>query len=87
MLEQSWHGSALFLWMARAPYKRISDMATIVNWSRDEMYKIISLWSDDVIQEQLEGCRRNSQAYKKIAESLREAGFNRTFEQCSVGKR
>ena len=57
-------------------------MATIVNWSREEVYKLISLWSDDVIQEQLEGCRRNSQVYKKIADSLREAGFNRTFEQC-----
>ena len=57
-------------------------MATIVNWSREEVYKLISLWSDDVIQEQLEGCHRNSQVYKKIADSLHEAGFNRTFEQC-----
>ena len=57
-------------------------MVTIVNWSHDKVYKLISLWSDDVIQEQLEGCRRNSQVYKKTAESLREAGFNRTFEQC-----
>ena len=55
-------------------------MATIVNWSRDEVYKLISLWSEDVIQEQLKGCRRNSQVYKKIADSLREAGFSRTFE-------
>ena len=59
-----------------------SYMATIVNWSRQEVYKLIRLWSDDVIQEQLEGCCRNSQVYKKIVDSLCEAGFNQNFEQC-----
>ena len=54
----------------------------MVNWSREEVFKLISLWSDDVIQEQLEGCRRNSQVYKKIATGLHSAGFSRTFEQC-----
>lgn len=54
----------------------------IVNWSREETYKLISLWSEDIIQEQLEGCRRNSSVFRKIADGLREAGFSRTLEQC-----
>ena len=53
-----------------------------VNWSHAEVYKLISIWSDDAIQEQLVGHRRNSQVYKKISESLAESGFSRTFEQC-----
>jgi len=54
----------------------------VVNWTHEEMFKLINLWSEDVIQAQLEGCRRNSQVYQKIADGLREAGFSRTMEQC-----
>ena len=54
----------------------------IVNWSREETFKLISLWSEDNIQEQLEGCRRNSSVFWKIADGLREAGFSCTLEQC-----
>ena len=57
-------------------------MATTANWTREETFKLISLWSEDVIQEQLEGCRRNSLVYRRIADDLREAGFARTLEQC-----
>ena len=53
-----------------------------INWTREEVYKLISIWSDATIQEQLEGCRRNSQVYKKISDDLRSTGFTRTLEQC-----
>ena len=53
-----------------------------VNWTCEEVFKLISIWSDATIQEQLEGCRRNSQVYKKISDDLRTAGFARTLEQC-----
>ena len=55
---------------------------TTVNWTREEVSKLISIWSDATIQEQLEGCRQNSQVYKKISDDLRSAGFARTLEQC-----
>ena len=51
-------------------------------WSKQETYKLITNWSDDTIQAQLEGCRRNCNIYKKIAKELTEAGHNRTLEQC-----
>ena len=57
-------------------------MTTPVNWTREETFKLISLWSEDVIQEQLEGCRRNSLVYRKIADDLCEAGYSRSLEQC-----
>ena len=72
----------IYGWFERLKNEFLENMATIVNWSHDKLYKLISLWSEDVIQEPLEGCYRNSQVYKKIADSLREAGFYRTFEQC-----
>jgi len=54
-----------------------------VNWTREDTFKLINLWSEDVIQAELEGCRRNSQVYqKKIADGLHEAGFSCTMEQC-----
>ena len=53
-----------------------------VNWTREETFKLISVWSEDAIQQQPEGCRRNSQVYQKIADELCEAGFSRTLEQC-----
>jgi len=54
----------------------------VVNWTREETFKLINLWSEDVIQAQLERWCRNSQVYQKIADGLREAGFSRTMEQC-----
>ena len=57
-------------------------MVTTANWTRDETFKLISLWSEDVIQQQLEGCRRNSLVFRQIANGLCEVGFSRTLEQC-----
>ena len=51
-------------------------------WSKEETLKLISIWSDDTVQAQLEGCRRNSDVYRKIAKELTEAGYTRTLEQC-----
>ena len=53
-----------------------------VNWSCEETFKLISLWSEDVIQQQLEGCCRNSTVVRKIADGLSEGGFTHTLEQC-----
>ena len=79
-IEAGWYGSARFRRRERLKKEFQGSMA-VVNWSRDEVFKLISLWSEDVIQDQLEGCWRNSQVYK-ITDGLREAGFSRMFEQC-----
>ena len=57
-------------------------MATTANWTCEENLKLVSLWSEDVIQEQLEGCRRNRSVYSSLADDLYKAGFSRTLEQC-----
>jgi len=61
---------------------RAPTVMAAVNWSRKETFKLISLWSEDVIQQQLEGCRRNSSVFCKIADGLSKDGFTCTMEQC-----
>ena len=51
-------------------------------WSKEETFKLISIWSEDNIQAQLEGCKRNREVYTKISRELSIAGYNRTFGQC-----
>ena len=43
---------------------------------------MISIWSEDNIQAQLEGCKRNHEVYTKISQELSVAGYTRTYEQC-----
>ena len=51
-------------------------------WKDEEVYKLIELWGDDVIQSQLEGCKHNREVYEKISKSMKEAGYNKSSDQC-----
>ena len=44
-------------------------------WSNEEMMKLIELWSEDSIQAQLEGSKRNAIVFNKIARDMEAAGF------------
>ena len=52
------------------------------NWTEEEVYELIDVWSDDIIQSQLEGSQRNQHVYKKISQKLQEKGYERTWDQC-----
>ena len=49
------------------------------NWSDEEVLQLIAVWSDDVIQGELDGCHRNQHVFKKMAEALKEKGFERNW--------
>ena len=51
-------------------------------WSKEETFKLISIWSENNIQAQLEGCKRNREVYTKISRELSVAGYTCTYEQC-----
>ena len=51
-------------------------------WSKSETLKLIEVWGEDNIQEQLEGCHRNREVYMRIARKLNDCGYERSFEQC-----
>ena len=42
------------------------------------------LWSEDSVQAQIEGCRRNREVYEKLASQMGEAGYHRTGQQCTI---
>ena len=54
----------------------------MANWTDDETLLLIELWSEDGVQAQLEGCRKNQHVYEKIVDQLKDAGYERTVEQC-----
>ena len=51
-------------------------------WIDEETLKLIELWGDEQIQALLEGCTRNRHVYEKIAEGMKEAGYERSGVQC-----
>ena len=57
-------------------------IAKMAAWTDSEIYKLIDIWGDQTIQEQLEGCRRNREVFEKISKLMHEAGYDRTGTQC-----
>ena len=53
-----------------------------MSWTKPEVLKLNSIWSDESIQAQLESCRHNQDVYEKISSELSEAEFSRTYQQC-----
>jgi len=56
-------------------------------WTREETFILINLWSENVMQDKLEGFHRNSLVFCKIADGLRLDGlrldgFTCSMEQC-----
>ena len=49
---------------------------------KDEVDALISIWGDNLVQAQLEGCKRNKPVYEKVSESMKKAGFERSAVQC-----
>ena len=41
-----------------------------------------SSWGEDSIQVQFETCKRNKWVYEKIATQMKEAGYDRSADQC-----
>ena len=52
------------------------------NWDDNEVLAFIEIWSDETIQAQLEGRKRNTKVYEKMARIMAEKGFTRTVQQC-----
>ena len=56
----------------------------MAQWTDEETLKLIEIWSEDKIQEELDGCKKNKHIYDKIAARMTKAGFERTFDQCRI---
>ena len=51
-------------------------------WTEEETIKLMELWGDDSVQEQLDNCVRNRNVYDKLSRQMEAAGFTRTAVQC-----
>ena len=54
----------------------------MAQWTDAETFELIELWGDETIQEELEGCKKNSQIYEKISVEMGKLGYERTLSQC-----
>ena len=53
-------------------------------WSLEETKALIDIWGAAGLQSQLDGVARNRSVYEKIAASLVDSGFDRTWQQCKT---
>ena len=50
------------------------------NWTDEETAELFAAWSDDVIQEELEGPRHKN-VFEKLSQTLKSKGFHRSMVQ------
>ena len=55
----------------------------MANWTDEETFKLIEIWSRDAVQAVLESSRRNREIYSSIAREMEEAGYMKSADQCS----
>ena len=56
--------------------------ASGATWSKTETFKLISIWGQEEVQQKLQECKKNKSIYEEIAKQMKEAGCERTFQQC-----
>uniref|UniRef100_A0A8C6G2X7 Myb/SANT-like DNA-binding domain-containing protein n=1 Tax=Moschus moschiferus TaxID=68415 RepID=A0A8C6G2X7_MOSMO len=52
------------------------------HWTVPEVRALIGIWSDQGIQQQLEGTMRNKRIFEQIAAELQKLGIERDWKQC-----
>ena len=63
--------------------RRYLIMATrSASWSDKEVRALITEWSEEKIQEELEGSTRNKDIFVKIAAGLKKQGYARDWKHC-----
>ena len=55
----------------------------MANWTDEETFKVIELWSENTLQAMLEGSRSNRHVFAKISKGMEEGGFSKTADQCA----
>ena len=53
----------------------------MTTWRDEEVFQLVDFWSDDVIQHQLEGCKRNKDVYEKFSKCMQK-GYIKSAVQC-----
>ena len=54
----------------------------MANWTDAKVLRLIELWGEEGIQEQLEGAKWNKHVFEKLAKELQKMSSNKTADQC-----
>ncbi|XP_014728920.1 PREDICTED: uncharacterized protein LOC106851475 isoform X1 [Sturnus vulgaris] len=60
----------------------VNDTGAGKHWSDNEVRALINIWSDEKIQQMLEGATRNKEIFEEIARRLMKCGIERDWKQC-----
>lgn len=60
----------------------INDPGTGKHWCDNEIRALINIWSNEDIQQKLEGATRNKEIFEEIARRLMKIGIDRDWKQC-----
>ncbi|XP_025944101.1 uncharacterized protein LOC112976753 [Apteryx rowi] len=60
----------------------VNDTGAGKHWSDNEVRALINIWSDEKIQQMLEGATRNKEIFEEIARRLMRHGIDRDWKQC-----
>ncbi|XP_074807461.1 uncharacterized protein LOC141986641 isoform X4 [Natator depressus] len=60
----------------------VHDTGAGKHWSDNEVRALINIWSDEKIQQMLEGATRNKEIFEEIARRLMKIGIDRDWKQC-----
>ncbi|XP_058049734.1 uncharacterized protein LOC131203468 isoform X3 [Ahaetulla prasina] len=60
----------------------VNDTGAGKHWCDNEVRALINIWSDEKIQQMLEGATRNKEIFEDIAKRLMKVGIDRDWKQC-----
>ncbi|XP_026555719.1 uncharacterized protein LOC113435838 isoform X3 [Pseudonaja textilis] len=60
----------------------VNDTGAGKHWCDNEVRALINIWSDEEIQQMLEGATRNKEIFEEIARRLMKVGIDRDWKQC-----
>lgn len=60
----------------------VNDAGVGKHWCDNEVRALINIWSDEEIQQTLEGATRNKEIFEEIARRLMKVGIDRDWKQC-----
>ena len=61
-----------------------SECYAMSGWTNAETTALIGLWGDESVQEKLRGPAKTKPVFEKIAEKLRQMGYDKTGVQCQT---
>ena len=56
--------------------------AMAAGWSTEATRALVSVWSQENVQSELDGVSRNRTIFERISNELRDKGYEKTWQQC-----